>query len=163
MAANSPIFPRRLLIFLSWSPVFAFKYEFLLFFSEIFKFLGIYFSFNLYSTVKYFHVFACHLKLTHVYNEECTHFINENSFDLKNIAYLYCRTNTVQTAVSALNNTSSAFTNSISSAHEINGLTIDESMRRAVEEEAAVMNQLKVIIVHHLSFYSPFRKCQSPL
>lgn len=53
------------------------------------------------------------------------------------------KTNSVQTAVTALNTTSSAFTNSISSAHEINGLTIDESMRRAVEEEAAVMNQLK--------------------
>ncbi|XP_054722364.1 phosphatidylinositol-binding clathrin assembly protein LAP-like [Uloborus diversus] len=53
------------------------------------------------------------------------------------------RTNSVQTAVSALNSTSSAFTNSISSAHELNGLTVDESMRRAVEEEAAIMNQLK--------------------
>lgn len=53
----------------------------------------------------------------------------------------------MQTAVSALNTTSSAFTNSITSAHEINGLTVDESMRRAVEEEAAVMNQLKVIFL----------------
>ncbi|KAG8184760.1 hypothetical protein JTE90_019356 [Oedothorax gibbosus] len=50
----------------------------------------------------------------------------------------------IQSAVSALNSTSSAFTNSISSAHEINGLTVDESMRRAVEEEAAIMNQLKL-------------------
>ncbi|GIX84656.1 phosphatidylinositol-binding clathrin assembly protein [Caerostris darwini] len=53
------------------------------------------------------------------------------------------KTNTVQSAVSALNSTSSAFTNSITSAHELNGLTVDESMRRAVEEEAAIMNQLK--------------------
>ncbi|GBM86734.1 Phosphatidylinositol-binding clathrin assembly protein LAP [Araneus ventricosus] len=53
------------------------------------------------------------------------------------------RTTSIQSAVSALNSTGSAFTNSISSAHELNGLTVDESMRRAVEEEAAVMNQLK--------------------
>ncbi|XP_035206625.1 phosphatidylinositol-binding clathrin assembly protein LAP-like isoform X2 [Stegodyphus dumicola] len=53
------------------------------------------------------------------------------------------RSNSIQTAVSALNSTGSAFTNSIASAHEINGLTVDESMRRAVEEEAAIMNQLK--------------------
>lgn len=54
------------------------------------------------------------------------------------------KTTSVQSAVSALNSTSSAFTNSITSAHEINGLTVDESMRRAVEEEAAIMNQLKL-------------------
>ncbi|GFS29909.1 phosphatidylinositol-binding clathrin assembly protein [Nephila pilipes] len=55
------------------------------------------------------------------------------------------RTTSIQSAVSALNSTSSAFTNSITntSAHELNGLTVDESMRRAVEEEAAIMNQLK--------------------
>lgn len=61
------------------------------------------------------------------------------------------KTNTIQTAVSALNTTSSAISNSITSAHEINGLTIDESMRRAVEEEAAVMNQLKCDEVNSLS------------
>lgn len=54
------------------------------------------------------------------------------------------RANSVKNAVSALNSTSTAFSDSIdSSAHELNGLTIDESMRRAVEEEAAIMNQLK--------------------
>ncbi|GFS46981.1 phosphatidylinositol-binding clathrin assembly protein LAP [Trichonephila inaurata madagascariensis] len=55
------------------------------------------------------------------------------------------RSTSIQSAVSALNSTSSAFTNSITntSAHELNGLTVDESMRRAVEEEAAIMNQLK--------------------
>ncbi|XP_055949559.1 phosphatidylinositol-binding clathrin assembly protein LAP-like isoform X2 [Argiope bruennichi] len=53
------------------------------------------------------------------------------------------RTTSIQSAVSALNSTGSAFTNSITSAHELNGLTVDESMRRAVEEEAAIMNQLK--------------------
>nr|XP_042911510.1 phosphatidylinositol-binding clathrin assembly protein LAP isoform X3 [Parasteatoda tepidariorum] len=54
------------------------------------------------------------------------------------------KTNSVQCAVSALSSTSSALANSAHEiSHELNGLTVDESMRRAVEEEAAIMNQLK--------------------
>ncbi|XP_042912930.1 phosphatidylinositol-binding clathrin assembly protein LAP-like [Parasteatoda tepidariorum] len=56
------------------------------------------------------------------------------------------KTNLVQCAVSALSSTSSALASSAHEiSHELNGLTVDESMRRAVEEEAAIMNQLKVV------------------
>lgn len=56
----------------------------------------------------------------------------------------------VQSAVSALSCTSSAFGSAGGTGAEINGVRVDEaSVRRALEEEAAAMNQLKVGAWHH--------------
>lgn len=58
------------------------------------------------------------------------------------------RATNLQNAVSALSHTSIAFGSageSGSPQQEVNGVKVDESVRKAVEEEAEVMNQLKVL------------------
>ncbi|CAN7989465.1 unnamed protein product [Ixodes hexagonus] len=55
------------------------------------------------------------------------------------------RASNLQSAVTALSSTSSAFGSAGGTGNELNGVRLDEaSVRKALEEEAAIMNQLKV-------------------